>query len=215
MFAVREPMIYSPQRIRNATENSCIGENTNINELSDEQVLNGINEYAKQIKFEPLDNALFCTINGKTGSFLGNLISPTTNKRNDRWGGNLENRMRASYHIVNRVRELIKNDLVIEFHISGAEYIKDGYTVEEGIRIAKALEDKVDIIYVSAGIDLRKDGFVKRMSDMGIEHGCNLKLASEIKKHISIPVATTGGLGDARMMNAIIASGKVDYLYSV
>ena len=45
------------------------------------------------------------------------------------------------------------------------------------------------------------------------EHGCNVYLAAEIKKHVSIPVATLGGLNDPAQMEEIIASGKADVVY--
>ena len=42
------------------------------------------------------------------------------------------------------------------------------------------------------------------------EHGCNVYLAAEIKKHVSVPVATVGGLSDPAQMEEIIASGQAD-----
>ena len=45
------------------------------------------------------------------------------------------------------------------------------------------------------------------------DHGCNVYLAAEIKKHVSIPVATIGGLNDPAQMEEIIASGKADVVY--
>ena len=44
-------------------------------------------------------------------------------------------------------------------------------------------------------------------------HGCNVYLAAEIKKHVSVPVATLGGLNDPAQMEEIIASGKADIVY--
>ena len=45
------------------------------------------------------------------------------------------------------------------------------------------------------------------------EHGCNVYLAAEIKKHVKVPVATIGGLNDPAQMEEIIASGKADIVY--
>ena len=45
------------------------------------------------------------------------------------------------------------------------------------------------------------------------DHGCNVYLAAEIKKHVSVPVATIGGLNDPEQMEEIIASGKADIVY--
>ena len=92
--------------------------------------------------------------------------------------------------------------------MSGAEFFEGGYGLEEGIEIAKLLESRVDLLHVSAGSYLT--GFDITHPSMFREHGCNVYLAAEIKKHVSIPVATVGGLNDPYMMEEIIASGKAD-----
>ena len=86
-----------------------------------------------------------------------------------------------------------------------------GYDLEEGIRIAMQLESKIDLLHVSAGTYQR--GFGDTHPSMFKEHGCNVYLAAEIKKHVSIPVATLGGLNDPEQMEEIIASGKADVVY--
>lgn len=56
-------------------------------------------------------------------------------------------------------------------------------------------------------------GFGDTHPSMFKEHGCNVYLAAEIKKHVKVPVATIGGLNDPVQMEEIIASGKVDVVY--
>ena len=60
---------------------------------------------------------------------------------------------------------------------------------------------------------LTREGFGDTHPSMFKEHGCNVYLAAEIKKHVSIPVATLGGLNDPAQMEEIIASGKADVVY--
>lgn len=78
--------------------------------------------------------------------------------------------------------------------MSGSELFEGGYTLEDGIAIARELEDGIDLLHVSAGTYQR--GFGDTHPSMFKEHGCNVYLAAEIKKHVSIPVATIGGLND-------------------
>ncbi|MBP1764503.1 MAG: NADH:flavin oxidoreductase/NADH oxidase, partial [Firmicutes bacterium] len=78
----------------------------------------------------------------------------------------------------------------------------------EGVKIAQLVEDKVDLLHISAGTYQR--GFSVTHPSMFVPHGCNVYLAAEIKKHVSVPVATIGGLNDPAMMEEIIASGKAD-----
>lgn len=69
----------------------------------------------------------------------------------------------------------------------------------------------MDLIHVSAGTYQR--GFGNTHPSMFREHGCNVYLAAEIKKHVKKPVATLGGLNDPAQMEEIIASGKADVVY--
>ena len=73
------------------------------------------------------------------------------------------------------------------------------------------LECCIDLLHVSAGTYQR--GFGDTHPSMFKEHGCNVYLAAEIKKHVSIPVATIGGLNDPAQMEEIIKSGKADVVY--
>ena len=83
--------------------------------------------------------------------------------------------------------------------------------MKEGCRIAKQLEPHIDLLHVSAGTYQR--GFGDTHPSMFKEHGCNVYLAAEIKKHVSVPVATIGGLSDPAQMEEIIAGGKADIVY--
>ena len=78
-------------------------------------------------------------------------------------------------------------------------------------RTDKQIEPYVDIIHVSAGTYQRTFG--NTHPSMFTEHGCNVHLAAEIKKHVSKPVSTIGGLNDPAQMEEIIASGKADIVY--
>ena len=95
--------------------------------------------------------------------------------------------------------------------MSGSELFEGGYTLEDGVEIAKILEPYLDILHVSAGTYQR--GFGDTHPSMFKEHGCNVYLAAEIKKHVSVPVATIGGLNDPAQMEKIIAEGKADIVY--
>ncbi|MDO4976231.1 MAG: FAD-dependent oxidoreductase [Eubacteriales bacterium] len=151
-------------------------------------------------------------IHGGHGWLLGQFASPYFNKRTDRWGGSLENRMRFSLLVIEKVREAVGPDFPIEFRMSGSECIPGGYDIDEAVEMAKMIDGKVDIIHVSAGIHENDDVFVITHPSMFIEHGCNVKYAAEIKKHVKTPVATLGGINDVDMMEEIIASGKADII---
>ncbi len=160
---------------------------------------------AKRAGFEML------MIHGGHGWLLNQFFSPYFNKRTDEYGGSLENRCRLAVEVLRAVREAVGPGFPIEFRLSGSELFDGGYDLEEGIRIAQQIEPYIDLLHVSAGTYQR--GFGDTHPSMFKEHGCNVYLAAEIKKHVSVPVATIGGLNDPQQMEEIIASGKADIVY--
>ena len=179
-----------------------------IRELSKEQIAEIVKAYgdtaatAKKAGFEML------MIHGGHGWLINQFLSPLFNHRTDEYGGSLENRVRFAREVLDAVRASVEPFFPIEFRLSGAEFADGGYGLDEGVRIAKALESRVDLMHVTAGTYQKTFGITH--PSMFEEHGRNVYLAAEIKKNISIPVATIGGLNDPAMMEEIIASGKAD-----
>lgn len=147
-------------------------------------------------------------VHGGHGWLINQFLSPYFNKRQDEYGGSLVNRVRFAKEVLDSVRKAVGPGFPIEFRMSGSELFEGGYDLAEGIEIAKLLEDKIDILHVSAGT--YQKGFGITHPSMFLPHGPNVYLAAEIKKHVSVPVATIGGLNDPSMMEEIIASGKAD-----
>ena len=160
---------------------------------------------AKRAGFEML------MIHGGHGWLINQFLSPYFNHREDAYGGSLENRCRLAIEILKSVRAAVGEGFPIEFRMSGSELFDGGYDLAEGVHIAQMIEPYVDIIHVSAGTYQR--GFGDTHPSMFKEHGCNVYLAAEIKKHVNVPVATIGGLNDPEQMEEIIASGKADIVY--
>ncbi len=160
---------------------------------------------AKRAGFEML------MIHGGHGWLINQFLSPYFNHRKDGYGGSLENRCRLAIEVLKSVREAVGEGFPIEFRMSGSELFEGGYDLSEGVKIAQMIEPYVNILHVSAGTYQR--GFGDTHPSMFKDHGCNVYLAAEIKKHVSVPVATIGGLNDPEQMEEIIASGKADIVY--
>jgi 2,4-dienoyl-CoA reductase-like NADH-dependent reductase (Old Yellow Enzyme family) len=160
---------------------------------------------AKRAGFEML------MIHGGHGWLLNQFLSPLFNHRTDEYGGSLENRCRLAVEVLAAVREAVGPFFPIEFRMSAVEFVEGGYDIEEGVRIAQMVEPYVDLIHASAGTYQKTFGITH--PSMFTEHGRNVFLAAEIKKHVKKPVATIGGLNDPAQMEEIIASGKADVVY--
>jgi NADPH-dependent 2,4-dienoyl-CoA reductase/sulfur reductase-like enzyme len=138
-------------------------------------------------------------------------MSPLSNQRTDRWGGNPENRCRLAVEICKAVRKAVGPNFPIEMRISGSECNPAGYDIDEGIEIAKQLDGHLDLIHVSAGSHEVWDVFTVTHPDMFLPDGVNVKYAAEIKKHVrQSKIATVGALSDPELLEEIIASGQAD-----
>ena len=157
---------------------------------------------AKRAGFELL------MIHGGHGWLINQFLSPMFNNRDDEYGGCFGGFISE---VLKSVREAVGPFFPIEFRLSGSEFVKEGYDLQEGIRIAQQIEPYIDLLHVTAGTYQRTFGITH--PSMFTEHGRNVHLAAEIKKHVSVPVATIGGLNDPAQMEEIIASGKADVVY--
>ena len=179
-----------------------------VKELTHEKIDDIVKSYgevaglAKRAGFEMI------MVHGGHGWLINQFLSPYFNKRTDKYGGSLENRVRFAQEVLDSIREAVGPGFPIEFRLSGSELFEGGYDLAEGVEIAKLLESRVDLLHVSAGTYQR--GFGITHPSMFVPHGCNVYLAAEIKKYVSVPVATLGGLNDPAQMEEIIASGKAD-----
>jgi 2,4-dienoyl-CoA reductase-like NADH-dependent reductase (Old Yellow Enzyme family)/thioredoxin reductase len=150
-------------------------------------------------------------IHGGHSWLINQFLSPRYNHRTDIYGGSLENRCRFALEVLESVRAAVGPGFPIEFRMSGVESLEGGYGLDTAVEIARIIEPEIDLLHVSAGSHF--NGFDVTHPSMFSPHGVNVYLAAEIKKHVSVPVATVGALGDPHRMEEILASGQADVLY--
>ncbi len=182
-----------------------------VKALTVEQIDDIVEAYAEAASLAQRAGFRMCMVHCGHGWLINQFLSPYFNKRTDEYGGSLENRTRLARRILQAIRKKCGPRFAIEMRMSGSELFEGGYDLAEGVAIAQALEEYVDLIHVSAGS--YQFGFSITHPSMFRDHGCNVYLAEEIKKHVSKPVATLGGLSDPAQMEEIIASGKADMVY--
>lgn len=179
--------------------------------LSREQIADIVKAYGDTAALAKRAGYEMIMVHAGHGWLINQFLSPWFNKRQDQYGGSLENRTRFAREILTAIRREVGPSFPIELRISGSELFDGGYDLDEGCRIAQMLEEYVDLIHVSAGS--YQFGFFNTHLPMFADHGANVYLAAEIKKHVSKPVATIGAINDPQMMEDIIAQGKADVIY--
>ncbi|MFA5585370.1 MAG: FAD-dependent oxidoreductase [Saccharofermentanales bacterium] len=149
-------------------------------------------------------------IHGAHGYLLTNFFSPTTNHRDDLYGGSLENRMRIYLEIYRDVRKKVGPDFTVTIRLSGTDYEPDGFPIEETVELAKALEKEgIDGIHVSGG---DHHTMIHQVSPMAIEVCHNAWAAREIKKHVSVPIIASGSITLPQYAEEILSTGGGDFV---
>ncbi len=166
---------------------------------------------AECIKFCGFDTLL---IHGGHGTLLQEFVSPRSNHRTDKYGGSIENRARFPMMVLDRIRSRVGNDLLIEYRVSGSEFVPGGFEIDECIEFMKIIQDKIDIIHISAGVvrEPRLRGITHPTGFMPPE--ANIWLAERVKKADGIykPVLGLGSFQDPQGIDDALAAGKADII---
>jgi NADPH2 dehydrogenase len=143
-------------------------------------------------------------LHGAHGYLLNQFFSPLLNKRDDEYGGSLEKRMCFPLLVVKKVRESLKDRLLL-YRLGSDDLAPGGTHIEDSVVFAKKLEvSGVDIIDVSGGMCGSEPKQLKHV------RGYFIPQASEIKKTVNVPVIGVGGISDAIFADSLVREGKVD-----
>lgn len=139
---------------------------------------------------------------------LGGFLSPLYNKRTDEYGGDINGRLKLTLEVISEVRKVCGEDFIIDVRISGDEYCDGGLNINDMIYVSKQLEKAgADMLHVSGGTTIAKGSSIPAP---GTKMGSHAALSEEIKKYVSIPVATVGRIVEPWIAEELIANGKAD-----
>lgn len=144
------------------------------------------------------------------GWLFSQFLSPVFNQRTDEFGGSLENRARFMLMALDAVREGVGPKFPIEIRLSGDDLTNKGLGMEECIKVAQMVDDKVDLINVSCGNHEDPDMFCRTHPSAFYKRGVNVYLAAAVKAKVNTPVACVGSLNDPAQMEEILAAGQAD-----
>jgi len=162
-------------------------------------------EFVKQAGFDGVD------LHATHGYLLNQFLSPFYNRRNDRYGGSIENRLRFLIEILQNIRSSTGKELAVGIRLIADEMIAGGLGNEQMAEIARRIEETrlLDFIDVDIG---NFHTWPLNSAPMYIQPGHEIDYVSGIKEVVrTIPIlGCAGRLTDLRLANEYIAAGKVD-----
>ncbi|HEY2188879.1 MAG TPA: NADH:flavin oxidoreductase/NADH oxidase [Caldimonas sp.] len=143
-------------------------------------------------------------IHAAHGYLLHQFLSPIANKREDAYGGSLENRMRFPLEIFDVVRAAFPAERPVWARVSATDWVADGWDIDGTVAFARALKARgCAAIHVSSG------GVSPRQT-IQIGPGYQVPFAARVKAEVGLPTIAVGLITEAEQAEAIVAGGEAD-----
>lgn len=144
---------------------------------------------------------------GAGGYLLNGFFSPRTNRRDDRWGGSLDNRCRLAVRIVQGIRAATGCDFVIGYRLSLLDLVEGGSRIEDTVQLAQRLE--------SAGADFLGTAFGWHESKVPTVAGCVpdaafASLTRFLRDAVSLPLMLSNRIHDPQTADRLLGEGRAD-----
>jgi 2,4-dienoyl-CoA reductase-like NADH-dependent reductase (Old Yellow Enzyme family) len=145
-------------------------------------------------------------IHGAHGYLLHQFLSPLSNKRDDEYGGSLENRMRFPLEIFDAVRAVFPADHPVTMRLSGTDWVEGGWDIEQTVALSQALAARgCAAIHVSSG-------GLDAAQKIPVGPSYQVPLARAVKAAVNIPVVAVGLITDYEQAEAILSTGDADMI---
>jgi 2,4-dienoyl-CoA reductase (NADPH2) len=146
-------------------------------------------------------------IMGSEGYLINQFLSPRTNKREDKWGGSAENRMRFAVEIVRRTRETLGRDFIIIYRLSMLELVEEGSSWDDIVLQAKAIE-RAGATIINTGIGWHEARIPTIATS--VPRAVFTGVTAKLKPHVNLPLITTNRINMPEVAEEILARGEAD-----
>ncbi len=148
------------------------------------------------------------------GHLIDQFWSPAVNRRTDRYGGSLDNRLRFGLEVLEAIRDAIGDRVLLGIRLSGDERLDDGLSREECTDIARRLATTglLDFVNVISGNLATDPALAEVIPPMGTPIGAQLPVAAAIKEAVDLPVFHAGRIPDLATARHAIEQGLVDLI---
>lgn len=145
-------------------------------------------------------------IHSAHGYLLNEFLSPLANRRTDRYGGSLENRMRFPLEVFEAVRSIWPRDRALGARIPGSDYVPGAWGPEDAVVYARELKSRgCDFVTVSGG------GVVLD-AKVPTAPGYQVPFASAVKRGTDMATGAVGLITEPRQAESVLAEGHADYV---
>lgn len=146
-------------------------------------------------------------IHAAHGYLLHEFLSPLSNRREDEYGGSLENRMRLVLRVADATRKIVPDSLPVFVRISATDWADGGWDADQSVVLARELKDRgIDLIDVSTG------GLVPR-ARIPVGKGYQVPFARKIREEVGMMTGAVGLITEVQHANEIVTGGDADFVF--
>ncbi|RMF15084.1 MAG: NADH:flavin oxidoreductase/NADH oxidase family protein [Gammaproteobacteria bacterium] len=181
--------------------------------LHDAEILEIIRKFATAARLAKETGFSGVQIHGAHGYLVSQFLSPHHNRRKDRWGGSLENRMRFVLSVYDAIREAVGDDFPVGIKLNSADFQRGGFEEGDALEVIKALSERgIDLIEISGG-NYESPAMMGKAKKSTVEREAYfLDFAEQVREHTQVPLVVTGGFRSAPAMAKALESGATDMI---
>jgi 2,4-dienoyl-CoA reductase-like NADH-dependent reductase (Old Yellow Enzyme family) len=153
-------------------------------------------------------------LHGAHGYLINQFLSPLTNRRTDKYGGDIENRCRFLMEVYSAVRNKVGNEYPVMIKLNGADNLEGGLELVDAVFAARKLDEEgIDGIEVSGGTPVSGDRTPARIKiKEPKQEAYNIDLALQIKNVVKCPVMSVGGFRSFEVADRAVSLRGIDYI---
>jgi 2,4-dienoyl-CoA reductase-like NADH-dependent reductase (Old Yellow Enzyme family) len=148
----------------------------------------------------------FVEIHGAHGYLLHEFLSPLSNRREDEYGGSLDNRMRLIVGVAQAIRAALPSRMLVGARLSVSDWVEGGFVPEEAAQVAQALKAE-GVAYICCS-----SGGNSPHQKIPTGPGYQVHFAEQIRREAKIATRAVGLIDDPLQAEAIIAGDKADFV---
>lgn len=175
--------------------------------MSIRQINSTIKDYAHSASLAAKAGYDGVEIMGSEGYLINQFACVRTNKRDDEWGGSIENRMRLGIETIKAVRAKVDEKFIIIFRLSMLDLVEGGNSWDEVVTMAKAVE-KAGATLINTGIGWHEARVPTIVTS--VPRAAFTWVTERMKKEVSIPLITTNRINTPEVAENILAMGQAD-----
>ncbi|MGQ7817946.1 oxidoreductase [Metapseudomonas furukawaii] len=171
------------------------------------EIVEGYAQAARRIRQAGLDGV---ELVASHGYLPAQFLNPRINRRDDDYGGGLDNRLRFLREVLDALRAATDEDFVIGLRISAGECDEQGLSVEEALESCRHLQSRLDYLSLVAGTSASHGGAVHIVPPMAIANAYLAGEAGLFRAALDVPVFVAGRINQPQDAEALLAAGQAD-----